>query len=111
MLGVEAGVQHSRDNHISGRAGKTIKIGDSHNISLISTVSSAAIIRKNPESFKGLAAGVARRLRRDRLGLLWVCLGSFWLWVALAGEKWGSDWLCLGSFGFAFGREKMAFFA
>jgi hypothetical protein len=93
MLGVKAGVQHGRDNHISRCAGETIKISDSHNISLITTVSSAAIIRENGESFKGLAVAVARGLRRDKLALLWVCLGSFWHWVPLASEKRGSDWL------------------
>jgi hypothetical protein len=54
MLGVEPGVQHGGDNHISRRAGETVKISDSHNISLIKPVSSAAIIRENRESFKAL---------------------------------------------------------
>jgi hypothetical protein len=45
-----------------------------------------------------------------KLALLWVCLGSFWLWGALVSEKWGSDWLCLGSFGFAFVGDNLAFF-
>jgi len=33
----------------------------------------------------------------------WVRLGSFWVWGAITGEKWGSDWVCLGSFGFVLG--------
>jgi len=44
-------------------------------------------------------------------GFVWVCLGSFWLWVPLRGEKWGWDWVCLGLFGFAFAGENLAFFA
>jgi hypothetical protein len=44
-----------------------------------------------------------RHLFAFEIGFVWVCLGLFWLWVAITGEKWGSDWLCLGLFGFAFG--------
>jgi hypothetical protein len=46
---------------------------------------------------------VASRLRRDKLALLWVRLGSFWLWGALTGEKLGLLWVRLGSFGFVLG--------
>ena len=38
-------------------------------------------------------------------------MGSFWVWGAITGEKWGSDWVRLGSFGFVFRSGNLAFFA
>jgi hypothetical protein len=61
-LSIKAGIEHGSDNHITGGARKTIKISNSHNISLITTVSSAAIIRENGESFKRLRYLPAVRL-------------------------------------------------